>query len=222
VKDVAAIVLAAGRSRRMGEFKPLLPFGDRTVIEACVTNFLKAGIEQVVVITGHRGADVRAQLDGYPVRFVTNPDPDSEMSNSIALGVKQVDTAARAVLISPADFPAVPAGIIEMLVAEWRRTGHRLIQPEHEQRGGHPVLVDLAYRSELTKLDPASGLRSFFDQHRGECLRIPVSSPFVARDMDTWEDYSELHLAVFGRTPPDVEPDQELSPATNGNPPKLI
>jgi molybdenum cofactor cytidylyltransferase len=221
VKDVAAVVLAAGRSRRMGEFKPLLPFGDRTVIESCITNFLRARIEEVIVVTGHRGPDVRARLRDYAVHFVTNPDPDSEMSKSIALGVERLSDAARAVLISPADFPAVPSPIIEMLVAEWRQTGSRLIQPEHEQHGGHPVLVDLSFRAELLGLDAAGGLRSLLNLHRGECRRVPVSSPFVARDMDTWEDYCELHLAVFGRNPPGL-PDQELSPATNENPSKHI
>jgi molybdenum cofactor cytidylyltransferase len=221
VKDVAAIVLAAGRSRRMGEFKPLLPFGDRTVIESCITNFLGARIEQIVVVTGHRGPDVRARLRDYAVQFVTNPDPDSEMSKSIALGVEVLNPTAGAVLISPADFPAVPSPIIEMLVAEWRETGTRLIQPEHKQHGGHPVLVDLSFRAELLRLDAAGGLRSLLNHHRGECRRVPVSSPFVARDMDTWEDYCELHLAVFGRNPPGL-PGQELSPATNGNPSKLI
>jgi CTP:molybdopterin cytidylyltransferase MocA len=206
VTEVAAILLAAGRSRRMGAFKPLLPFGDSTVIETSITNFLSAGVKEIVVVTGHRGDDLRDQLKSYRIYFAGNPNPDSEMSVSIAKGIARVDLDARAVLIMPADYPAVPAEIIELLIDEWQRSGARLIQPEYAGRGGHPVLVDLYYRHELMELDPQSGLRSLFDRNRAEVRRVPVSSPFVARDMDTWDDYCDLHLTVFGRKPRQTGP----------------
>jgi len=205
VNDIAAILLAAGRSRRMGAFKPLLPFGDRTVIEACVTTFREAGVEEIIVVLGHRADDVREQLRSYQITFAVNPDPDSEMSTSIAKGIDRVSPDAKAALISPADLPAVPAETIKSICDEWRRTGTRLIQPEHAGRGGHPVLVDLAYRDELMHLAPRTGLRSLFDRHRQTVRRLPVSSPFVARDVDTWEDYCDLHLAVFGCKPEQIE-----------------
>jgi CTP:molybdopterin cytidylyltransferase MocA len=62
-------------------------------------------------------------------------------------------------------------------------------------------LVDAAYRSELLDLDPKTGLRSFFAAHRKAVLRLGVESSYVARDMDTWEDYVRLHEDVFGRPP---------------------
>jgi CTP:molybdopterin cytidylyltransferase MocA len=201
VKDIAAIVLAAGLSRRMGAFKPLLPFGDSTVVESCINNIRSAGVEEIVVVIGHRSDDVRAQLDHYPVTFAVNPTPDSEMSVSIALGVDQVRDETKAILITPVDHPAVPSEIIKAVIDEWRRSEFKLIQPEYESRGGHPVLVDLSYRDDLRHLSPQTGLRSLFVEHREQVLRLPVSSPLVARDMDTWEDYLDLHLAVFGRKP---------------------
>ena len=72
----------------MGAFKPLLPFGDRTVIECCIDNLRAAGIDEIVVVVGHRAEDVRQQLKGLDLSFAVNPDPDSEMSTSIALGVE--------------------------------------------------------------------------------------------------------------------------------------
>jgi CTP:molybdopterin cytidylyltransferase MocA len=200
VNDISAILLAAGRSRRMGAFKPLLPFGDRTVIECCLNNLRAAGVEDVVVVIGHRAEDIRRQLETLNLTFAMNPDPDSEMSASIARGVAAVSHSAKGLIVALVDHPAVPAEIIEVLIDEWRR-GARLVQPEHEGRGGHPVLVDLTYRNELLALDPESGLRSLFDAHRAEVRRVPVSSPFVARDMDTWEDYQRLHQDVFGVVP---------------------
>ena len=201
--DIAAILLAAGRSRRMGAFKPLLLFGDRTVIECCIGNLRAAGIEQIVVVVGHREEDVRQQLKGFDVSFAVNPDADSEMSASIGLGVQKVRSDAKALIIALVDHPAVPPEVIRILIDEWKR-GAKLVQPEHAGRGGHPVLIDMAYRDELLVLDPSQGLRALFATHREQVRRVPVESAYVARDLDTWEDYRRLHKDVFGTTP--VEP----------------
>ena len=210
MRDVAAIILAAGRSSRMGAFKPLLPFGDKTVIDSCIHNLRAAGVEEVVIVVGHRAEEVRSHLETAGVTFVTNPNPDSEMSVSIALGIAGLSANSRAVLITPVDHPAVTPEIIRELIQAWRR-GAKLIQPEFESKGGHPVLVDLAFHDELTKLDETSGLRGFFVNHASEVLRLRVKSPFVARDMDTWDDYASLHQAVFGRKPEESERADEWS-----------
>jgi molybdenum cofactor cytidylyltransferase len=200
VGDIAAIVLAAGRSRRMGAFKALLPFGDRTVIESCIGNLRAAEIQDIVVVVGHRAKEIQQRLTALHVTYAVNPDPDSEMGESIARGVQQVNADARALIIALVDHPAVPAETIRMITDEWR-SGARLVQPEHAGRGGHPVLIDLAYRSELLALEPENGLRALFAAHRHQVKRIPVESPYVARDMDTWEDYRRLHEDVFGVPP---------------------
>ena len=203
MEKVAAILLAAGRSRRMGAFKPLLPFGDKTVIESCIDNFLAAGVEEIVLVIGHRAGDIRNHLNATAVTFVTNPNPDSKMSVSIRLGVAALSSDASAVLITPVDYPAVPPEIIRTLI-DASRTGAKLVQPEFEGRGGHPVLIDLEFRGELLSLDSDSGLRGLFTKHREQVLRLPVSSPFIARDMDTWDDYRRLHHDVFGRKPEEI------------------
>ena len=200
LNNISAIVLAAGRSRRMGAFKPLLHFGNRTVIESCISNLRAAQIEEIIVVVGHRAEDIREHLRTLDVGFAVNPDPDSEMGSSIARGVEQVRPEALALVIALVDHPAVSAETINVLIDEWRR-GARLVQPEYEGRGGHPVLIDLAYRDELLVLDRESGLRALFAAHRDQVKRVPVASPYVARDMDTWEDYRRLHFDVFGEAP---------------------
>ena len=184
----------------MGAFKPLLPFGDRTVIECCIGSLRAADVEEVIVVVGHRAEDVRLQLKGVDVRFAVNPDPDSEMSASIALGIEQVTSDARALLLALVDHPAVPPEVIRILIEEWK-LGATLVQPEHAGRGGHPVLIDMVYRDELLNLNPVQGLRALFAAHRKMVRRVPVESAYVARDMDTWEDYRRLHRDVFGSTP---------------------
>ena len=199
--SVSAILLAAGQSRRMGAFKPLLPFGNTTVIESCLSYLTEAGIDSIVVVVGHRADDIRQQLSRHPVKFAVNSDPASEMAASIAAGVRKTPDTARAVLITLADYPAVPPYVVASLLNEWSK-GHRLVKPTWQSRGGHPVLVDLSFRAELLALESSSGLKGLFDQHKDEVRRIEVDTPFVARDLDTWDDYQRLHSEIFDKSAP--------------------
>jgi len=200
-KDIAAILLAAGQSRRMGAFKPLLPFGGKTVIEGCVDYLHEGGIQNIIVVVGNRADEIREQLESSSVSFVVNPDPASEMNLSIACGVVQLPAAARAAVIALVDQPAIPASVITTLATAWEE-GARLVLPTFAGRGGHPVLIDLHLRQELMNLDPARGLKTLFESHRDEVRRVSVASPYIARDMDTWDDYRALYEDVFGVQPP--------------------
>jgi molybdenum cofactor cytidylyltransferase len=207
--DVAAIVLAAGRSQRMGAFKPLLPFGSTTVIENCIENLRGGGVETIVVVLGQgrNAEELKNHLTNARISFAVNPDPHSQMSASIACGLRQVPETTRAVLINPADHAAVPAEVVAALIREWRQGG-QLVKPIWSERGGHPVLVDLSFRNELLALDPNGGLKAFFSLHQDQVRRVPVHSNFIARDMNTWDDYAALHQDVFGTPPPEhVRPD---------------
>jgi molybdenum cofactor cytidylyltransferase len=196
----------------MGAFKPLLPFGpEKTVAESCVRNLLAAGVAEIVVVLGHRAGEVRAGLAHLPVVFALNDAAGSEMGVSVARGVERVRDGNSAVLITPVDYPAVPPEIVGRLIDEHRRWRARLVVPEWQGRGGHPVLVSLDFRDELSRLDESRGLRGLFDARRGEVRRLPVESPFVARDVDTWEDYSALHREVFGVPPPIERPGEGSS-----------
>jgi molybdenum cofactor cytidylyltransferase len=199
---VAAILLAAGQSKRMGAFKPLLPFGEMTVIESCIDYLKRGGVETIVVVLGHQAETIREKLKNLPVRFALNPDPESEMSESIARGVRELPADSLATFIALTDYPAVPSAVVTALTATWKGGHAKLLAPEYEGRGGHPVLVDLCFRDQLLHLDSQQGLRGLFAAHRAEALRVPVNSPFVARDIDTWDDYRALYVEVFGAEPP--------------------
>lgn len=184
----------------MGAFKPLLRFGNKTVIECCVDYLREGGVEEIVVVLGHRAEDVRQRVSG--VTFALNPDPDSEMGASIAAGVREVPESAQATLIALVDHPAVPPTVVGELLQSWK-SGARLVIPTWQNRGGHPVLVDLSFRTELLNLPATGGLRALFDAHASEVKRLPVDSPFIARDMDTWDDYRALHLEITGQPAPE-------------------
>jgi CTP:molybdopterin cytidylyltransferase MocA len=205
--DVVAILLAAGHSRRMGAFKPLLPFGETTIICSCLNNLRAGGVQEIVVVAGHRASDVQESLvELEAIHFVVNPDPQSEMSASIACGVRALPGTARAVLIALADQPAIPPDIIRGIVNEWH-AGAKLVIPQFKEWGGHPVLVDLIFRDQLLTLDPQTGLKALFDAHKDKVQRLKVDSSYIARDLDTWDDYAVLHEEVFGTPPISLDPD---------------
>lgn len=185
----------------MGAFKPLLPFAGKTVIECCIDYLREGGVETIVVVVGHRADELRGKLERYDVSFALNPDPESEMGASIAAGVRALPETIGATLIALSDYPAVPASVVSTLIETWTN-GARLVIPAWQDRGGHPVLVDLAFERELLDLSSSGGLRAFFANHRGEVRRVAVDTPFIARDVDTWDDYLTLHREVTGEPAP--------------------
>jgi molybdenum cofactor cytidylyltransferase len=202
--EVAAIILAAGRSSRMGAFKPLLPFGPKSVVESCIDAVRAGGVETViVVVSSEQLATFQEHLRESNVRFALNPDDASAMSASVGLGVRAVPDNTKAVLILPVDHAAVPGEVIAAVIETWRK-GAVLVKPVVDGRGGHPVLVDLRFRDELLSLDPNQGLKGLFAAHETQVTRLPVESNYIARDMDTWDDYRALHEDLFGEPPPET------------------
>ena len=186
----------------MGAYKPLLPFGDRTVIEACVKYLFDGGVESIIVVAGDRVEDIRNQLAQSPVTFAENPPAGSEMGVSVIRGVEKIPLDADAVFVVLVDQPAIPSEVIRFMIDERERTGALLLVPVYEGRRGHPVLIDLSYRDQLLTLDPKRGLRAFFETRGEAILVVPIDSPFIARDMDTWDDYRALYRDMFHSEPP--------------------
>ena len=201
---VAAIILAAGRSSRMGAFKPLLPFGSKTIVDTSIDAMRGAGIETIIVVIGsdEHAQALQRHLANSNVVFAVNPNAQSEMDASIAVGVRAVPPGVKAVVINPVDNAAVPSEVISSLILEWL-AGAKLLKPVNAERGGHPVLVDLHFRNELLHLDPQLGLKGLFEAHKPGVKRVFVESNYIARDMDTWDDYRALHEDVFGEPAPE-------------------
>jgi molybdenum cofactor cytidylyltransferase len=128
------------------------------------------------------------------------------MGASISAGIRELPETAQATFIALVDHPAVPATVVSTLLGEWK-SGARLVIPTWQSRGGHPVLIDLDFRAELTNLSERGGLRALFEAHANDVKRVPVNSPFIARDIDTWDDYRALHAEVTGRPAPESPPD---------------
>lgn len=186
---ISAVLLAAGESRRMGEFKQLLTLDGKTFIERCVDTLLATRVGEVVVVTGHRRQDVRRAVGNRPVRFAHNADYREGMSSSLKRGVRSLSKAARACLIALVDQPQISVDVFNLVIREYETHQPLIVIPTFEGRNGHPVILDLKLKSEILSMDPAQGLRQVVHAHANEIRRVEVAQESVLMDFDFPEDY---------------------------------
>jgi molybdenum cofactor cytidylyltransferase len=184
---IAALLLAAGRSRRMGagRLKQLLPYGDRTAVRRCVESIREGGVELVAAVVAPR-EDLRAAFDGLPVRLVENPDPESELRTSVHLGLGALDGDGDAILICLADHPLVCAATIRALVAEHDAHPEAILAPAFRGRRGHPVLFP---RAALGGVAAGLTLRQARDAWPAGVRQVEVDDEGVVIDVDTPAEY---------------------------------
>jgi molybdenum cofactor cytidylyltransferase len=184
---IAAIVLAAGESTRMGRPKALLPWGGASLLIWQIEQLKLAGVDDVVVVLGHEAEAVQAALGQSAARAVLNPDYRTGRASSLRAGAAAVrDTDA--VLIVGVDQPR-PAAVSLSLIERWRETRPVVVVPTHAGRRGHPVLVDGSLLAELrTATEEEMGLRGILVRHADKTLEVS-SGPVVTVDLNTPADY---------------------------------
>ncbi|MEP7131535.1 MAG: nucleotidyltransferase family protein [Acidobacteriota bacterium] len=185
--SLAAVIPAAGRSRRMGREKVLLPFQGSTSLEAILRTLNAAGVRDISVVLRadlSEAAD-RARTGG--ARVLVNPDPDGEMIESIRLGLAALESSA-AVFVWPADHPAVSGATIAALCAV--ADAATVWIPTWEGRRGHPALLGWSLAAEVFALSPGEGLRELWRSRAASVRELPVSDPGVVTNIDTPEEYA--------------------------------
>jgi molybdenum cofactor cytidylyltransferase len=189
---ISAILLAAGESRRMGDFKQLLPIGKKTFVEQCVDTLLESPVNEVIVVTGHRESDVRRVLGNRNVKYAHNPDYRFGMAASIKCGVQAADKDTRAFLISLVDQPQISADVISRIIEGYKRMAPKIVVPTKDGRNGHPILLDASLRDEILRIGLEDGLRRLVHTHSAGIMKVEVSSRTVLEDCDRPEDYDRI------------------------------
>ncbi len=193
LKNSGAIVLAAGLSRRMGAPKMLLPWGEKTVIEHTVTNLIRAGVSEIVVVTGGLHGHLTELLARYSVRFEFNPHfENGEMLLSFQVGLKVLTGACCAAFMVLGDQPGIPAALIRQLWQEYLQRHSGVTIPSYQFKRGHPWLVDRMHWNDILALQPPQTLRDFLRSHEQDIHYLVVESEAVLQDLDTPEDYRKL------------------------------
>ncbi|MBT0664958.1 nucleotidyltransferase family protein [Geobacter pelophilus] len=187
--SVAAIVLAAGQSTRMGRCKQLLPLGETTVIGHCLNALMAGGAAEIVVVVSETGHEVAEAVRDYPARVVVNHAPGGDMSSSVRTGRDSLAREESGVIVHLCDYPLVAAPTISSMILAHRKSPDSIIIPCNRNRRGHPLLFPL---SVLDELGHEQILRDLVRREPNRIICIAVEDPGVLLDMDTPEDYRRI------------------------------
>lgn len=188
----AAVILAAGRSSRMGTSKPLLNLGSESVIERVVTGAVRAGVDDIVVVTGHEPDDLAAALEALPVRRAHNPGYDAGMFSSVQTGVGALRDDVEAFFILPVDYPLVRTEVLRTLLESFAGSGKGILHPTCCGLRGHPPLLVGRYRRAVLSAGPSETLHTLLEQHREDEAEVELNDATILMDMDTREDYQRV------------------------------
>ena len=188
-KRLAAIVLAAGESTRMGQPKALLPWGGVPLVRHQV-DLLAAqpAVDPVIVVVGALLDEVQATLDSTPARVVTNPRFREGRATSLAAGARALKGRPTSVLVVSVDQPLAPE-LLDPLVTAWQAEPDALLRPTFAGRSGHPLIVPADVAPELEQVTEATqGLRAVVTRHRHRLRSVRVESELAVLNLNTPAD----------------------------------
>lgn len=194
--SVAAIVLAAGQSSRMGaQNKLLLRDGGDSLVRHAVKMAVLSQLKPVIVVLGHEADAVRADLAGLDVRFAVNADFAQGLASSLKCGIAALPENIDGAAIILADMPLLDAGLIDRLYAAFQAEPKALaVVPEHEGVWGNPCILAAALFTEVAQLNGDQGAKKILEAHRDMVVEMPVSSEAASRDIDTPEDWARYRM----------------------------
>jgi molybdenum cofactor cytidylyltransferase len=197
-RHVAAVVLAAGQSRRMGGPNKLTEtLGGAPLVRRVVEQVLASKASPVVVVTGHQRERVEAALAGLSVRFVHNPHYAEGLSTSVKAGIAAVPADADAALISLGDMPQVDARLLDRLVDAFDPArGALIVVPTFEGKRGNPVLWSRRFFPELGALQGDVGARHLIGAYADAVVEVPAESRSVFFDIDTPDALAQARAAL--------------------------
>lgn len=201
-EGIAAIILAAGYSSRMGQFKPLLPLGEQTALEKTVEMFRTANIPDIRVIAGYRAEELAPLLERLGVAWTFNERYREGMFTSVQCAVARLPANTRAFLLQPVDMPLTRQQTLSTLLETGRTSGKGIIHPVFWGKRGHPPLISTRYRRLIMESSGEGGLKALLLPYLEDILELELPDEHIVLDMDTPEDYAYLqHRQAHYATP---------------------
>ncbi|MEO1339134.1 MAG: NTP transferase domain-containing protein, partial [Myxococcota bacterium] len=197
---IAAVVLAAGQSKRMGaDNKLLADVQGVPMVVRVVRTLAESGVDRIIVVTGHESTQVAAQLRSVSgVELVHNPDYADGLSTSVRAGIRALDTDVDGALIALGDMPWVRSDHVRRLLDAFEP--HGICVPVHDRKRGHPVLWSSRFFAEFEKLEGDVGARHLLERHADDVRLVPVDDRGVHIDVDTPQALAQLRDAWPGTT----------------------
>lgn len=183
MRDISAIILAAGKSVRMGQQKMLMPWGDSTVIEKVIQTVHFAGIEDIVLVTNSK---IASKILNTEIQITINDK--GEMLTSIQLGLQAQKPSAKTALICLGDQPQIEERSVRSVCEAFQKSGANLVVPSYQMQRGHPWLVARSLWAEIISINNGT-MREFMNAHAHEIEYVNLDTPTILQDLDTPEDY---------------------------------
>lgn len=185
----AALIVAAGMSSRMGDFKPLLNIGSISIAQRVVATFQQAGVEKIVMVTGYNAVMLERHLAGNGVVFLRNENYETtQMFDSVCIGLSYLRDKCGRVLFTPVDIPLFTADTVHRLL----KTDAPLACPAVDGETGHPTLIGASLFDRILSDSGDQGLRGALNRCGAKPTLIPVEDRGILHDADTPEDYKAL------------------------------
>jgi molybdenum cofactor cytidylyltransferase len=189
---IAAVVLAAGTSSRLGRPKQLLELGGRPLLQHAVDAAVRAGLEEVIVVLGHAADEVVAAVRmPAGAQTVVNPDYAKGQATSLRAGLRELSSDCRAALVLLGDQPSVSSEVVRAVVDAYRGGAGPVVQATYGGRPSHPVLFDRQVWPHLEAVEGDVGARDLLVDHPEWVAAVEVGG-LPPPDIDTWEDYRRI------------------------------
>jgi molybdenum cofactor cytidylyltransferase len=192
---IAAVVLAAGLSRRMGQAKLLMKVGGRAIVRYVVESALAGGVDAVWVVTGPDVEPIEAALAGFEVQLVVNPAPEEGQAASVRAGIAALPPSVDAALIALGDQPLLAPSIIPALLAARRTSPKLIVAPRYRDGQGNPVVFRREIFPELLRLTGDQGARPIIQQEPARVEWVDLDLP-MPPDVDTPDDYEKIRASL--------------------------
>lgn len=187
--STGAVIVAAGMSSRMGDFKPLLTIGTISIAQRVVATLQQGGAGQIVMVTGYNATALERHLAGQGIVFLRNEHYETtNMFDSAAIGLSYMRDKADRVLFTPVDIPLFTAATVSALL----ESGEKLAVPVCGEETGHPILISSDLIDSILSYSGGDGLRGALEKCGTPVARIPVADRGILHDADTPEDYQSL------------------------------
>ena len=185
---ICAMLLAAGKSLRMGTQKLLLPFAEQTVIGHVADQVIKSPIRQVLVVSAEQSEEIGAALKGKRLSIVINPDFAGDMLSSVRCGLRALPDC-EAIMVVLGDQPGIRSELIGEMIRIYETSNAGIVVPTYRGRRGHPILFSSTYCDEVQKKYDGVGLRGLLSAHPEQVYEMKVEDESVLADMDVPGDY---------------------------------
>ena len=203
---IAGIVLAAGRSSRLGRPKQLLPVLGEPLLRHTLHRVLASSLDNVVLVVGHDADTIRDAVAGLSLDVVFNPDAALGQSTSVRAGLAALSPDVDAAVFILGDQPSINPDVIDALISAWRESRAPILAPLYEDGMGNPVLFDRRVFPKLAALQGDTGARPVVQAYHasGDLQLVPAAGP-APPDVDTEADYDAL-IAAMASTPAGLPP----------------